>query len=81
MTTTTTRESYAQWLRRQMTEREITQRELARRLNPEDSEIARRAVRRYLKGMVPLQRTREKIATALGSEKTGPEGADDAEDD
>lgn len=79
-TTPQIRESYAQWLRREMQEREVTQRELARRLNPEDPETSRRAVRRYLKGMVPLVRTRRLISDALGVEAIGPD-PDDAEDD
>lgn len=80
MTTTTGGESYAAWLRREMTERSFSQRSLARAWNPEDPETARRAIRRYLNGMVPIKRTRDQIATALGSDDSGPD-ADDSEDD
>lgn len=75
-------ETYSEWLRRQMDDRQVTTRELARRLNPDDPEIARRAVRRYLAGMVPIERTRDRIAHALGIRETGPRAvADDSEDD
>lgn len=63
-----------------MDERGFTQRSLAREWNPDDPETARRSIRRYLKGMVPLRRTREQLAAALGSEEIGPDG-DDTEDD
>lgn len=63
-----------------MDERGVTQRELARRLDPSDHENWRRSIRRYLKGMVPLAKTKQRIADALGSEETGPADAD-AEDD
>lgn len=78
-TTTSNRESYAQWLRREMDERGVSLRELARRLGPNDPETWRRSLRRYLKGMVPLAKTKERIAAALGSEATGPDA--DLEDD
>lgn len=65
-----------------MNDRRISTRELARRLRPDDPETARRAVRRYLNGMVPLTRTREEIAHAMGSGSTGPgSGSGDTEDD
>lgn len=76
---TTAPETYAQWLRREMDERGFTQRSLAREWNPEDPETARRSIRRYLKGMVPLRRTKEQLAAAMGSEETGPDA--DTEDD
>lgn len=63
-----------------MDERGVTQRELARRLDPTDPENWRRSVRRYLKGMVPLAKTKQRIADCLGSESVGPD-PDDTEDD
>lgn len=72
--------TYADWLRERMQERQLSQRQLAHLLNPNDPETARRAVRRYLKGMIPIERTRQAIAAALGTEETGPDAAD-AEDD
>ena len=72
--------TYADWLRDRMEERHLTQRQLAKLLNPDDPETARRAVRRYLKGMIPIERTRQNIATVLGTEESGPDAAD-AEDD
>lgn len=77
----TTTETYAVWLRREMDERGFTQRSLARAWNPEDPETSRRAVRRYLKGMVPIERTRREIANALGSSSTGPAPDPDKEED
>lgn len=74
-------ETYAQWLGRQMAERRFTQRSLARAWNPRDPENARRAIRRYLGGMVPIARTRHDLAQALGCEETGPAAPDDKEGD
>jgi hypothetical protein len=63
-----------------MQERDLSQRALARMWKPEDPETARRAIRRYLSGMVPIRRTRDELAVALGSESSGPD-SDDSEDD
>lgn len=71
-------ETYAEWFSRQLDERAYTTRSFARAWNPEDPETARRMVRRYLKGVVPIERTRREIARVLGSEKNGP---DEPEDD
>lgn len=80
--TTTSRESYSDWLTRKMEEGGFSLRSLARAWNPDDPETARRSLRRYLKGMVPIARTRQEIAQALGSEETGPgSDSDDAEGD
>lgn len=80
--TNTASETYSQWLGRQMADRGFTQRSLARAWNPQDPETARRALRRYLKGMVPIARTRLEIAKALGVEESGPgSSSDDEEDD
>lgn len=77
-----TTETYGDWLARQMQERGFTQRSLARAWNPEDPETARRAIRRYLGGMVPIERTRHDLANALGSPESGPApSGDDPEDD
>lgn len=72
-----TRETYATWLARKMDEGGFTQRSLARKWNPEDPETARRAIRRYLGGMVPIARTRSELADALGSTETEPSSSDD----
>lgn len=77
----TTSETYAVWLRRNMDERGFTQRSLAKAWNPDDIENARRAVRRYLKGMVPVERTRKELARALGSTEIGPAPDPDKEED
>lgn len=76
----TSSETYAAWLRRHMDEQQLTQRSLARLWMPDDPETARRYVRRYLKGVVPIQRTREALARVLGVDDTGPE-PDASEDD
>lgn len=81
MTDTDVRQTYAEWLRERMEERQLTQRGLAKLVNPDDPETARRAVRRYLKGMVPLERSRRIIAGALESEDTGPAPDPDKEED
>lgn len=77
----TTTESYAVWLRREMDDRGFTQRSLARAWNEDDPETARRAIRRYLKGMVPIERTRREISSALGCSNTGPAPDPDKEED
>lgn len=81
MPTNATRETYADWLARKMQEGGFTQRSLARAWKPEDPETARRAIRRYLGGMVPIARTRNELADALGSHETEPSSLDDTEDD
>ncbi len=64
-----------------MEERQLTQRSFAKLVNPADPEIARRSIRRHLKGMVPLDRTRQVYAEVLGTgDDLGPD-AEDAEDD
>lgn len=78
--TSTTNETYAEWLHRQMTERGLSQRQLGARLTPENPEIGRRSVRRYLKGMIPIERTRHAIAAALGSSDSGPDPVDSEDD-
>lgn len=74
-------ETYGEWLGREMEERGFTQRSLAKAWKPKDPETARRALRRYLKGMVPIARTRSEIATALGAAESGPSSSDDQEED
>lgn len=81
MSTTEARPTYAKWLRNRMEERGLTQRSFAKLLNPNDPEAARRSLRRHLKGMVPLDRTRRIYAEVLGTgDDLGPD-AEDAEDD
>lgn len=75
----TTNTTYADWLRQQMDAEGLSQRQLGARLTPESPEIGRRAIRRYLKGMIPIERTRVAISAALGTDDLGPDG--DAEDD
>jgi len=75
-----TKQTYASWLRERMNDRQLTQRSLAKLINPDDPETARRSIRRYLKGMVPLERSRRIIADALGSEDSGPDDLDDEDD-
>lgn len=77
----TASESYADWLARHMREQGFTQRSLARRWNPGDPETARRAIRRYLAGMVPIARTRDELAHALGVKESGPQPSEDKEAD
>lgn len=64
--------SYAEWLQARMEEKELTQRQLAKLLRPDSPETARRAVRRYLKGMVPTERTRQHISVFSESRTLGP---------
>lgn len=74
----TTTETYAEWLGRKMREGDKSIRALARAWNPADPETARRALKRYLGGVVPREKTRGEIAAALGSSETGP-ASDDQE--
>ena len=80
----TTRENYAAWLRRKMDDQGFTQRSLARVVSEiagSDPEVARRSIRRYLKGMVPLERTRKVFAQALSTgDDLGPDDADTEDD-
>jgi ribosome-binding protein aMBF1 (putative translation factor) len=78
---TGTRETYAEWLEKQMQERGLSRRALAKIWRPDDIESARRSIRRYLGGMFPQERVRREIADALGVAELGPAGADDAEED
>lgn len=78
--TSTTHAAYGDWLRQRMEERGLSQRQLGARLTPDNPEIGRRAVRRYLKGMTPIARTREAIAHALGTDEVGPDGSDEEDD-
>lgn len=71
--------TYAGWLSERMRERGLTQRSLGKALNPSNPEVGRRAVRRYLGGMVPLERTQKLIAETLGVTETGPAPQDDEE--
>lgn len=77
---TTANETYAEWLQRKLEEQGLSQRQLGTRLTPNDPEIGRRAVRRYLKGTIPMERSRHAVATALGSSDTGPD-SDESEGD
>lgn len=77
MQKTMSRDTYAAWLERQMREHGWTLRGLARAWNPDDPETARRALRRYLKGMVPIARTRRDLAEVIGCKETGPSPSDD----
>lgn len=73
--------TYSTWLRSHMEAQGLSQRQLAIRMNPDDPETSRRAVRRYLKGMVPIERTRLLIAAALGTgNDIGPDN-ESSEDD
>ena len=76
----TRHETYSEWLQRKMTEGGLSQRQLGARLTPADPEIGRRSVRRYLKGMIPLERTRHSIAAALNSDDIGPDAAEEEDD-
>lgn len=81
MTTTTGQETYGRWLSRKMDEGGLTTRALAKRMNPENPEIARRTLRRYLADkQVPREPAKREIALHLSSDEIGP-NEDDAEDD
>lgn len=63
---TTTTTTYGNWLRGQLDERGWGVRTLARRMNSDQPEIARRALNRYLyEGAQPSQANREAIGAAL----------------
>lgn len=80
MAETTNAATYGDWLRDRMEERSLTQRQLGKLLNPDNPEVARRAIRRYLKGMTPIERTRQSIASVLGTDELGPDGSDEEDD-
>lgn len=57
----------AAWLRQQLDERGWGVRTLARKMNPAESEVARRSLNRYLfEGSYPSETNRQAIADALG---------------
>lgn len=58
--------TFAQWLRAQIDERGWGVRTLARRMNPAEPEIARRALNRYLCGSLPTDTYRQQLADGLG---------------
>lgn len=81
MSATETRQTYPEWLHEKMQERELGVRGFARLIDPENPDLARRALRRHLNGMVPIARTRQMYARVLGTgDDLGP-AAEDAEDD
>lgn len=57
---------FAQWLRAQLEERDWGVRTLARRMNPAEPEVARRALNHYLRGSLPTDTYRALIAEGLG---------------
>jgi hypothetical protein len=78
---TEARQTYAEWLREKMQERGLGVRGLSRQIDPENPDLARRALRRHLNGMVPIARTRQMYARVLGTgDDLGPD-SEDAEDD
>lgn len=82
MNTIAGNETYASWLSRKLDEGNFTVRGFAMKMNPENPEIARRTLRRYLSGQyVPRQAARDEIAAQLGSTETGPTASDDDEED
>lgn len=74
-------QTYAEWLQARLSERNLTQRSFAKVINPNDPETARRSIRRHLKGVIPLERTRLIYAEALGTGGDRGPDAEDAEDD
>lgn len=57
---------FAQWLRSQLDERGWGVRTLARKIDPLDPEVPRRALNRYLAGSLPTEPNRAGIARGLG---------------
>lgn len=81
MQTVTAKQTYAQWFQGMLDSHGFSQRSFARAWKPSDPETARRAVRRYLGGMVPIERTRHEIAEVFGSKESGPATDTDSEVD
>ena len=77
MSTTESRQTYAEWLRGQMDSQGLGVRSLSRLIDPTNPDLARRALRRHLNGMVPIARTRQMYARVLG---TGDDLGPDSED-
>jgi hypothetical protein len=81
VTATETRQTYAQWLRQKMAERDLGVRGFARKIDSANPDQARRALRRHLNGMIPIARTRQMYARVLGTgDDLGPD-SEDVEDD
>lgn len=81
MANTTTTETYSEWLTRQMEAGGWTIRSLARAVKPENPEVARRSIRRYLNGQVPIERTRVELARVMKLPESSPKQSDDKEAD
>lgn len=61
----------AEWLRAELDEHGLGVRTLARRMNPSEPEVARRALNRYLyEGAYPSEANRDLIAEALDVDAT-----------
>lgn len=81
MESVTGRETYGVWLSRKLDETGHTVRAFAKRMNPDNPEIARRTLRRYLSGQyVPRDAAKREIALHLGSDEIGPDDDDDEDD-
>lgn len=57
---------YGEWLREELRRRGLAHLALARLVDPNDPEAARRALRRHLRVVRPSERTRRRYAEALG---------------
>lgn len=81
MKTEAVEKTFALWLRRQMEEQDLSQRALARKWMPEDENKARTYIRRYLRGVVPIERSRRDLAATLNVEDPGAVSSQSSEDD
>lgn len=58
--------SFSDWLRGQLKTQDLGVRTLARRIDPQNPDVPRRALNRYLAGANPQRENAERIALALG---------------
>lgn len=73
-------QSFSEKLRGEMDARNMGARTLARLIEPENIEQARKTVRRWLGGMTPTQANRDKVTDALGLERGALDPDPDDED-
>lgn len=74
------RSAFGDQLRAELERQNLSIRKLARRMNPDKPEIARRALAKWIAGTRPSPASRMLVADALGVAASTFEDSDDSED-
>lgn len=80
-TTSAPRQWFAAKLEAQLREQNVTVRALSRRLRPDEPELARRSLHRYLAGRVASPEMRRRICEALGIDPAALEPDEDSDEE